>query len=79
MPLAYLFYMPQFNAQKNVDLYNIVQLTKNGRNVSDASKVVVWLTAFGDHPCACAAPAADVSQTFNVGAEEHSFSILPCW
>jgi plastocyanin len=37
-------------AAQNVELKGKVQLTKNGRRVNDASKVVVWLTALGTTP-----------------------------
>ena len=35
---------------KGVDLKGKVQLTRNGHNVNDASKVVVWLTPLGTTP-----------------------------
>jgi hypothetical protein len=35
---------------KSVELKGKVQLTKNGRHVSDASKVVLWLTPLGTTP-----------------------------
>ncbi|HTC55929.1 MAG TPA: hypothetical protein VK706_05920 [Candidatus Sulfotelmatobacter sp.] len=47
---------------QNVDLKGKVQLTKNGRNVSDASKVVVWLTALGTTP----APAPPPQQSSQI-------------
>lgn len=37
-------------AAQNAELKGKVQLTKNGRRVNDASKVVVWLTALGTTP-----------------------------
>ncbi len=37
-------------AAQNVDLKGKVQLTKNGRQVHDASKVVIWLTPVGNTP-----------------------------
>lgn len=37
-------------AQNNVDLKGKVQLTKNGRNLHNAAKVVVWLTPLGNTP-----------------------------
>ena len=35
---------------QDVDLKGKVQLTRNGHNLNDASKVVVWLTALGTTP-----------------------------
>src|SRR5437660_4199230 len=35
---------------QNVELKGKVQITRNGRHVSDASKVVVWLTPLGNTP-----------------------------
>jgi plastocyanin len=43
---------------KGVDLKGTVQLTRNGRHVNDASKVVVWLTPLGTTP----APAPAVQE-----------------
>ncbi len=37
-------------AGQNAELKGKVQLTRNGRHVSDASKVVVWLTPLGNTP-----------------------------
>jgi plastocyanin len=37
-------------AAQNLELKGKVQLTRNGRHVSDASKVVVWLTPLGATP-----------------------------
>jgi plastocyanin len=37
-------------AAQNVELKGKVQLTRNGRHVNDASKVVVWLTPLGTTP-----------------------------
>jgi plastocyanin len=39
-----------FGAAQNVELKGKVQLTRNGRHVGDASKVVVWLTPLGTTP-----------------------------
>jgi plastocyanin len=39
-----------FSFAENVDLKGKVQLTRNGRNPGDASKVVVWLTPLGTTP-----------------------------
>ncbi|MGO8795630.1 MAG: hypothetical protein ACLQLC_12475 [Candidatus Sulfotelmatobacter sp.] len=39
-----------FLAAQNVDLKGKVQLTRNGRGLLDASKVVVWLTPVGNTP-----------------------------
>jgi plastocyanin len=47
---------------QNVDLKGKVQLTRNGRNVGDASKVVVWLTALGSTP----APAPLLQQSSQI-------------
>lgn len=45
-------------AAQNVDLKGKVQLAKNGRNLHDASKVVIWLTPVGTTP----APPLPVQQ-----------------
>jgi plastocyanin len=42
--------LPCVTAAQSVELKGKVQLTKNGRRVNDASKVVVWLTALGTTP-----------------------------
>src|ERR1700683_1686726 len=39
-----------FASAQNVELKGKVQLTRNGHHVSDASKVVVWLTPLGATP-----------------------------
>jgi plastocyanin len=50
-----------FAMAQNAELKGKVQLTRNGRPVSDASKVVVWLTPLGMTP-APSPPAQQVSQ-----------------
>ena len=35
---------------QNVNLKGKVQLTRNGRRIGDATKVVVWLTSLGSTP-----------------------------
>jgi plastocyanin len=47
---------------QNVELKGKVQLTRNGRHVSDASKVVVWLTPLGTTP----APSPPPQQTSQI-------------
>jgi plastocyanin len=49
-------------AAQNAELKGKVQLTRNGRHVSDASKVVVWLTPLGTTP----APPPPVQQTSQI-------------
>jgi len=39
-----------FASAQNVDLKGKVQLTRNGRRVNDATKVVIWLTPLGSTP-----------------------------
>jgi plastocyanin len=51
-----------FAAGQNVELKGKVQLSKNGRPVNDASKVVIWLTPLGTTP----APAAPVQQSSQI-------------
>src|SRR5580692_257381 len=41
---------------KGTDLKGKVQLTRNGRRVNDASKVVIWLTALGTTPAPALLP-----------------------
>lgn len=43
-------------AGQNVELKGKVQLTRNGRHVGDASKVVVWLTPLGTTPAPAPPP-----------------------
>jgi plastocyanin len=50
LPCVFVFAAAQDAELKGVDLKGRVQLTKNGRHVSDASKVVVWLTPLGTTP-----------------------------
>jgi plastocyanin len=57
---------------QNADLKGRVQLTRNGRNVSDASKVVVWLTALGATP-APAPPPQQGSQIPQLVQKNKSF------
>ena len=49
-------------AAQNAELKGNVQLTRNGHHVSDASKVVVWLTPLGTTP----APLPPVQQTSQI-------------
>lgn len=49
-------------AAQNAELKGKVQLTRNGRHVSDAAKVVVWLTPLGTTP----APPPPVQQTSQI-------------
>jgi plastocyanin len=41
---------------QNVDLKGRAQLTRNGRHIKDASKVVVWLTPLGSTPAPSPSP-----------------------
>jgi plastocyanin len=43
-------------AAQNVDLKGKVQLTRNGRHINDAAKVVVWLTPLGSTPAPSPSP-----------------------
>lgn len=45
-----LLLLPVLAAAQNADLKGKVQLTRNGRHLNDASKVVVWLTPLGTTP-----------------------------
>ncbi len=49
-------------AAQNAELKGKVQLTRNGRHLSDASKVVVWLTPLGTTP----APPPPVQQSSQI-------------
>ncbi len=49
-------------AAQNAELKGKLQLTRNGRHVSDASKVVVWLTPLGTTP----APPPPVQQSSQI-------------
>jgi plastocyanin len=59
-------------AAQNVELKGKVQLTRNGRNKSDASKVVVWLTPLGTTP-ALAAPPQQTLQIPQLIQKDKSF------
>ena len=48
--LASVFAVAQIAGPNGVELKGKVQLTRNGRHVGDASKVVVWLTPLGTTP-----------------------------
>jgi plastocyanin len=55
LPCVFGVTTPQAAAQ-NVDLKGKVQITRNGRHVNDASKVVVWLTPLGATPAPMPTP-----------------------
>jgi plastocyanin len=59
-------------AAQNVELKGKVQLTRNGRRVNDASKVVVWLTPLGTTP-APAPPPQETSQIPQLVQKDKSF------
>jgi len=59
-------------AAQNVELKGKVQLTRNGRHVSDASKVVVWLTPLGNTPSP-APPLQESSQIPKLAQKNKSF------
>jgi plastocyanin len=48
--ILFLLCLAVLAGAQNVELKGKVQLTRNGRQVSDASKVVVWLTPLGNTP-----------------------------
>ena len=67
-------------AQNNVELKGKVQLTRNGRHVSDASKVVVWLTALGITPAPAPSPqqASQIPQLVQKDKSFHpSLLVIP--
>jgi plastocyanin len=57
---------------QNVELKGKVQLTKNGRQVNDASKVVVWLTPLGTTPAPSPSPQ-QISQIPQLVQKDKSF------
>jgi plastocyanin len=57
-------------AAQNVQLRGKVQLTRNGRNLSDASRVVVWLTPLGG---IAAQPPQRTAQTPQLVQKDKSF------
>jgi plastocyanin len=57
---------------QNVELKGRVQLTRNGRRMNDASKVVVWLTPLGTTP-APAPPPQETSQIPQLVQKDKSF------
>lgn len=59
-------------AAQNVELKGRVQLTRNGKRVSDASRVVVWLTPLGTTP-APAPPPQQASQIPQLVQKNKSF------
>ena len=59
-------------AAQNMELKGKVQLTKNGRQVNDASKVVIWLTPLGTTP-APALPPQQSSQIPKLVQKDKSF------
>jgi plastocyanin len=61
-----------FAAGQNVELKGKAQLTRNGRHVNDASKVVIWLTPLGTTP-APAPPAQQSSQIPKLVQKDKSF------
>jgi len=67
--LPYVFV---FAAGQNVELKGKVQLTRNGRLVNDASKVVVWLTPLGNTP-APMSPPQQASQIPKLVQKDKSF------
>ena len=60
--LCCILLMCGFASAQNVDLKGKVQLTRNGRHVGDASRVVVWLTPLG----ATAAPSTPRQQAAQI-------------
>ena len=59
-------------AAQNVELKGKVQLTRNGRRMNDASKVVVWLTPLGTTP-APVPPPQKTSQIPQLVQKDKSF------
>lgn len=72
VPFVFLSFARVLASAQNVDLKGKVQLTRNGRNVGDASKVVVWLTALGSTP-APAPPPQQSSQIPQLVQKNKSF------
>jgi plastocyanin len=61
-----------FSAAQNTELKAKVQLTRNGRQVGDNSKVVVWLTPLGSTPVP-EVPRQDPSQIPQLVQKDKSF------
>jgi plastocyanin len=57
---------------KSADLKGKVQLTRNGRQLNDASKVVVWLTPLGTTP-APSPPPQEISEIPKLVQKDKSF------
>src|SRR5271165_1176195 len=64
--------LPCVLAAQNAELKGKVQLTRNGRHVGDASKVVVWLTPLGATP-APPPPVQQASQVPQLVQKDKSF------
>jgi len=58
---------------QSIELKGKVQLTRSGRNLRDASKVVVWLTAIGTTPAPTPAMQKE-SQIPQLVQKDKSFS-----
>jgi len=71
LPCVFALTVPQAPAQ-NVELKGKVQLARNGRQVRDASKVVVWLTPLGATP-APTPPPQQSSQIPKLVQKDKSF------
>ena len=74
LPCVFVFALASAqNAEfKGVELKGKVQLTRNGRRVNDASKVVVWLTPLGTTP-APSPPPQQSSQIPKLVQKDKSF------
>ena len=64
--------LPCLLAAQNAELKGKVQLTRNGRHVGDASRVVVWLTPLGTTP-APPPPVQQASQIPQLVQKDKSF------
>ena len=68
-----MFLLPcMLAAAQNVELKGKVQITRNGRHISDNSKVVVWLTPLGTSP-ALPPPTQKPSQIPQLVQKDKSF------
>jgi plastocyanin len=67
-----LLLLPVLAAAQNADLKGKVHLTRNGRHLNDASKVVVWLTPLGTTPTP-PAPPQQASQIPQLVQKDKSF------
>ena len=71
--LCGMFLLPcMLAAAQNVELKGKVQITRNGRHISDNSKVVVWLTPLGTSP-ALPPPTQKPSQIPQLVQKDKSF------